>query len=70
MRSFVFPQMSILDIQGEYIDLPKIGQVKMVLSRDTCKNLQDSLETVNIFTFQRLQGPSLLTETELNRIKF
>lgn len=33
MRSFLFPQMSISDIQGEYIDLPKIGQVKMIVSR-------------------------------------
>lgn len=47
MRSFVFPQLSISDIQGEYIDLtavcgknqssriclPKIGKVKMILSR-------------------------------------
>lgn len=33
MRSFVFPQMSITHLQGEYIDLPKIGKVKMVLSR-------------------------------------
>ena len=33
MRSVVFPQMSISDIKGEYIDLPKIGEVKMILSR-------------------------------------
>jgi putative transposase len=33
MRSFVFPQMSIADLAGDYIDLPKIGQVKMILSR-------------------------------------
>ena len=33
MRSFVFPQMSISDIKGEYIDLPKIGKVNMIVSR-------------------------------------
>lgn len=33
MRSFVFPQMSISDIEVKYIDLPKIGKVKMILSR-------------------------------------
>lgn len=33
MRSFVFPQMSITDVVGDYIDLPKIGKVKMILSR-------------------------------------
>lgn len=33
MRSFVFPQMSIAHLKGEYIDLPKIGKVKMILSR-------------------------------------
>jgi putative transposase len=32
MRSFVFPQMSRV-VAGDYIDLPKIGQVKMILSR-------------------------------------
>ena len=33
MRSFVFPQMSIADLVGEYIALPKIGRVRMILSR-------------------------------------
>lgn len=33
MSSFVFPQMSISDLTGEYINLPKIGKVKMILSR-------------------------------------
>lgn len=33
MRSVVFPQMSISDLKGEYIDLPKIGKIKMILSR-------------------------------------
>lgn len=33
MRSFVFPQMKTSDRQGEYINLPKIGEVKMILSR-------------------------------------
>lgn len=33
MRSFVFPQMSIADLVGDYIDLPKIGLVKMILTR-------------------------------------
>ena len=33
MRSFVFPQMKRSDLKGEYIDLPKIGLVKMILSR-------------------------------------
>lgn len=33
MRSFVFPQMSVYDLVGEYIALPKIGRVKMILSR-------------------------------------
>lgn len=33
MRSFVFPQMSIADLVGDCIDLPKIGQVKMIRSR-------------------------------------
>ena len=33
MRSFVFPQMSVNDLVGEYIALPKIGRVKMILSR-------------------------------------
>ena len=33
MRSFVFPQMSITDLLGDYINLPKIGQVRMILSR-------------------------------------
>ena len=33
MRSFVFPQMSIADLVGNYINLPKIGQVKMIISR-------------------------------------
>ena len=33
MRSFVFPQMSIADLVGKYIALPKIGRVQMILSR-------------------------------------
>lgn len=33
MRSFVFPQMSNADRVGEYIALPKIGRVRMILSR-------------------------------------
>ena len=33
MRSFVFPQMSIADLVGDYINLPKIGKVRMILSR-------------------------------------
>ena len=33
MRSFVFPQMSVADVIGEHIALPKIGRVKMILSR-------------------------------------
>jgi len=33
MRSFVLPQMKNSDLEGEYINLPKVGKVKMVLSR-------------------------------------
>ena len=29
----MFPQMSIADLVGEYVDLPKIGKVRMILSR-------------------------------------
>jgi putative transposase len=33
MRSFVFPQMDNSSLVGNYIDLPKIGKVEMVLHR-------------------------------------
>lgn len=33
MRSFVFPQMTNADLATDYIDLPKIGQVRMIVSR-------------------------------------
>ena len=33
MRSFVFPQMSIADLAGDSINLPKIGRVRMIFSR-------------------------------------
>lgn len=33
MRSFVFPQMSLADLVENYINLPKIGYVKIILSR-------------------------------------
>lgn len=33
MRSFVFPQIHNVDLSGDHINLPKIGQVKMIVSR-------------------------------------